>query len=103
VLIKGIGEAPTIGLGLSENKGTNLAALSIGIAMTVISQMRREVADYGDKDDSSVSYQSNSSVPDADAKDSDSVLVKIRVSPDAVGRWWDCPMDFAQNNSKAAR
>jgi len=100
VSIKGIGKAATIGQGIMEGEARDLAILSIGIAVATLSQMKREVLDYGENGDSTVSYQS-SSLSETDHEDSTAssealVPIQTRVTPGAVAFWWDSPVHFAQ-------
>jgi hypothetical protein len=99
VSIKGIGKAATIGQGIMEGEARDLAILSIGVAVATLSQMKREVLDYGDNGDSTVSYRS-SSLSETGHEDTASsealVPIQTRVTPAAVAFWWDSPVDFAQ-------
>jgi hypothetical protein len=99
VSIYGIGKAATSGQGIMDSEARDLAVLSIGIAVSTLTRMHREVLDYGDDGESSVSYQSSLSPEterdDAALKDQPTP-VKTRIKPGVVALWWDCPMEFAQ-------
>jgi hypothetical protein len=82
-----------------EGEARDLAILSVSIAVVTLSQMKREVLDYGDNSDSTVSCQ-NSSLSETGHEDTASretlVPIQTRITPGAVTLWWDSPVDFAQ-------
>lgn len=96
VPIKGIGRASTIHQALGEVEARELAQLSIAIARMTMSLMKREVLDYSENDDSSLSSQSETSGP-TEATRSDTVPLKARLSSQVVALWWDCNVQFAEN------
>jgi hypothetical protein len=98
VSVHGIGKAATSGQGIMDGEARDLAVLSIGIAVTTLARMNREVLYYGDDGQSSVSYQSSSPPePEHDtAMKGASIPVKTRIKTGVVALWWNCPMEYAQ-------
>ncbi|ORY15051.1 hypothetical protein BCR34DRAFT_598754 [Clohesyomyces aquaticus] len=93
VAINRVGKAVTTGQHLDEKEANNIAKLALSVATWTLANWNREVLDYSDTD-SSVDYESDSSVMDAEASEAsghkDYGKVKRRLTAQAVSLWWGC-------------
>ncbi|KAK0719295.1 hypothetical protein B0H67DRAFT_572843, partial [Lasiosphaeris hirsuta] len=111
--IRGIGQAASIGQGLSIPEGEEVAALAIGAAISAMGRWTREVVDEsGDDNASDVSFshsqpstsQSQIEGDEVGSQDNKAQLVpiKTRISIKAITEWWGCPTKTAIDMLKAS-
>ncbi|KAI0126327.1 hypothetical protein BJ170DRAFT_401833 [Xylariales sp. AK1849] len=95
ISIEGIGKAATVGQGLSQSEGDELAALAIGATVSILERFDKEVLDEtGDDGASDVSLTDSSGPSETSTKvtssDREATPIKSRLKVGTISRWWGC-------------